>query len=248
MRGMVLAFALLSACTQAPSQKMAACTLPAPTILEQSGDPHGPDGRLLQVWEIADQPVLWSEASPAGAYAEFREAVRARGIETDAVALLKAAPTTDAELAANNGLVIENAAAWIRPAGCFEKLLVGLQYERVDTFKAPTEFVSVVMRSPDRARLKIYFFTINQDGIGRMSPVTEPAARDRAAGWTMELVLHPHAFHPGQPALDGIVAPSVPDAGFAFNAGEDGLEQSWITNGVSTVRIPASAFGLFVRE
>jgi hypothetical protein len=248
MRGILAGLLLvLAGCQATPPAETVACALPAPTVIEQTGDPHGADGRLLQVWEIADAPVLWSEASPAGGYADFREQVRTKGIETDAVALLKAAPTTDAKLAANNMLVVTHAGEWVRPAGCFEKLMVGLQHERIDTFKAPTEFVSVVMRSPDKARLKIYFFTVNQDGIGRMSPVTNPAALDREAGWTMELVLHPHAFHPGQPALNGIVAPSVPDAGFNFNASEDGLQQSWITNGIDTVRIPAAAFALFER-
>ncbi len=244
MRSALTALVVLTACQAAPQPDAAAsaCFLPEPRVLEQSGNPHGPDGRLLHVWEIADNPVLWSTASPAGAYRDFRDHVLARGIETDPVALLKASPTP------NNALVIAHANDWIHPAGCFEKLLTGYQHARIDTFASPTEFASVVMRSPDASRLRIYYFTINQDGIGRMSPLTDPAEEDRQAGWTMEIVLHPHVFHPGQPNLNGLLAPSVADAEFAFNFRDAGLKQSWITNGIHTVRMPAETFGIFVRD
>jgi hypothetical protein len=244
MRFALAALVLLTGCRAEPEQNssVSACTLPEPQVLEQSGDPHGPNGKLLQVWEIADRSVLWSEASPSGAYQDFRNQVEARGIETDPVKLLEAAPSP------NNRLVIAHASDWIKPAGCLEKLLTGYQHARIDTFAGPTEFASIVMRSPDRSRLRIYFYTINQDGIGRASPVTDPALRDRDAGWTMELILHPHTFHPGQPDLNGVVAPSIPDADLAFNLLDAGLKQAWVTNGIHTVRIPADAFGLFQRN
>lgn len=245
MRFVLAALVLLTGCQPGPdtNSSASACVLPKTAqVFEQSGDPHGPDGKLLQVWEMPDYPVLWSEASPAGAYQDFRRQIEAKAIEIDPVKLLKAAPTP------NNRLVIEHADRWIGPAGCLEKLLTGYQHARVDTFVAPTEFARIVMRSPDNSRLRIYFYTINRDGIGRMSPLAQPADRDRQAGWTMEIVLHPHAFHPGQPELDGLIAPSVADADFAFNQLGAGLKQAWITNGVHTVRIPADAFGLFERK
>lgn len=241
---LLLAIALLAGCATPPDQGAeGVCSLPAePVVLEQSGDPHGPDGRLLQKWEIADDPVLWSEASPDGAYADFHAEVAARKIETNPITLLERSPTV------NNALVVSRAGEWIRPAGCFEKLLTGFQHAWIGIFDAPTEFASIVMRSPDGARLRIYYLTINQDGIGRAGPLTNPAQADAADGWTMELVLHPHFFHPGQPELDGLIAPSVPDAHFAYNQRDVGLKQAWITNGVHTVRIPAEAFDLFQRE
>jgi hypothetical protein len=233
---------LLAGCQSTPTGDNRVCTLPAPTVLEQSGDPHGSDGRLLQVWDVPDDPVLWSDASPSGAYADFVAQVEQRKLETDPLTLLRRSPTP------NNLLVVSRADDWIRPAGCLEKLMTGYQHARIGVFDAPTEFASVVMRSPDGARLRIYYYTINQDGIGRASPFLDPADVDAARGWTMELVLHPHVFHPGQPELDGLVGPSVPDADLAYNLLESGLKQSWITNGIHTVRIPAEAFGLFTRE
>ena len=236
---------VLAGCqTQTLPLAASACTLPAPTILEQSGDPHGADGRLLQIWDVANDPVLWSNADPAdGAYADFRAKLTRSGEATDPLKLLAASPSQA------NGLVTANAASWIRPAGCLEKLMVGIQQARRDIFVAPTEFANVVMRSADAARLRIYFFTINQDGIGRMSPLTNPALVDHAQGWNVMLVMHTHAFHPGNALLNGIVSPSIPDADFQYNFAEEaGLEQAWITNGVSTVRIPAAEFGRFQRE
>ncbi|MEQ1779960.1 MAG: hypothetical protein ABMA14_01270 [Hyphomonadaceae bacterium] len=243
LAGVLLA---LAACQSAPPVADAAsvCALPAPTIIERTGDSHGADGRLLQVWELDDSPVLWSEATPTtGGYPDFREKLATAATETDPVKLLQASPT------ANNDQVVANAGSWIKPAGCFEKLLVGIQHTRRDIFLAPTEFVSAVLQSADGKRLRIYFFTINQDGIGRMSPVTNPVNEDHAKGWRVAFVIHMHAFHPGNAQLNGVVSPSVPDADFNFNFAEEaGMKAAWITNGVSTVRIPAKEFGRFQRE
>lgn len=247
MRAACLALALLTACATSPDASAPGrCELAeTPVVLLASGDPHGPNGKLLQVWTVADDPILWSEASPpTSGYVDFLAKLKLSGVETDPVRLLKSAAPMK-----NNAVVIEHADAWIHPAGCLEKLLLGLQHERIDTFRTPTEFASAVTQSPDGKRLKIYFYTVNQDGIGRASPFTDPAGNDVEQGWTLKLVLHPHVFHPGDATLNGPVAPSVPDAGLAFNLREGlGLRASWITNGISTVRIPASAFDLFERE
>lgn len=223
------------------SSYVATCALPAHrTILKQSGDPHGPDGKLLQVWEVKNDPVLWSTAAPRDPnYQDFLIKLRKTGIDTDPLAILAASPTP------NNDLVARNAHDWIKPAGCLEKLLIGYQHDRIDTFAAPTEFASLVLRSPDESRLRIYYYTINQDGIGRASPITDPAIAEMQTGWRLAVALHNHAFHPGQPKLNGITAPSDADAVFNINLAASGLEQAWITNGLHTVRIPASAFRQF---
>ena len=249
-RMLLVAGLLLAGCHAAPGPAVGpSCSLPEARVLEQSGDPHGANGRLLQVWEIADDPALWGEGRPVSeGYRDFREQAAAKGIETDPVKLLQASPATG-NLKINNDLVVYRAAEWIRPAGCFEKYLVGYQHARIDTFAAPTEFMAMVLRSADGARLRIYFYTINQDGIGRVGPVSEPALADVKQGWRVVLGMHTHVFHPGQPMLDGILAPSIADADFNANfAEESGMYSAWITNGIHTVRIPAEAFGLFKRE
>lgn len=234
---------LLAGChyQQAASSRGATCALPAnPTILQQSGDPHGPDGKLLQVWEVQNDPILWSTATPRDpSYQDFAIKLGKTGTDTDPLVILAASSTP------NNDLVARKAGDWIKPAGCLEKLLIGYQHDRIDTFAAPTEFASLVLRSPDGSRLRIYYYMINQDGIGRMSPVTQAALPDLQAGWRLAIALHNHAFHPGQPKLNGITAPSEADADFNANLADSGLEQAWITNGLHTARIPASAFSQF---
>jgi hypothetical protein len=218
------------------------CALPPARVIEQSGDPHAPGGRLLQVWEVADAAVWWSDADPSG-YGAFRAKVAKLAGETDPVKLLAQVRSP------NNRIVAERAADWIGPANCLEKLLQQMQDDRIDTFARPTEFAAVVLRSADGATLRIYFYTVNEDGIGRMTPVSAPATADYQSGWKVLGTLHNHAFHPGQPELNGPLAPSKPDGRFIVNfAASAGLAEAWITNGLHTARIPAAAFGLFERD
>lgn len=214
-----------------------------PKVLMEEGGPHARGSRLLQVWEVRDDPVFWSETVPeAGDYRRFRTELAGLAVETDPVRLLERSPGE------NNAIVVHNAGDWIGPAGCLEMLLIGHQHGRLNTFEAPSEFASIVLRSPDSERLRIYYYTINQDGIGRMDPVVAPALQDRRDGWEVLVALHSHVFHPGQPEIDGILAPSEPDADFHVRLHEQaGVKEAWITNGVDTVRMPASSFGVFSR-
>ena len=227
-----------------PAQAQTACAFETPPlVLMENGDPHAQGSRLLQVWEMRDDPVFWSQAEPASPdYQRFKAQVAERNIDTDPVRLLERSPTD------NNRIVLQNAGAWIGPAGCLEMLLYGYQHARMDTLEVPTEFASIILRSPDEARLRVYFTTVNQDGLGNMDPIVEPVLIDKRAGWQVLVALHSHVFHPGQPEIDGIPAPSEPDADFHVRLHEaSGLREAWITNGVDTVRMPASSFDGFTR-
>ena len=221
-------------------QAREACAFDSPpTVLFGQGDPHAKGGRLLQVWEVPDRRVWWSKVPPAG-YADFRARVARHVPQHDPRRLL-----TEAS-GANNAVVLAAPRGWIRPANCLEMLLQQTQDRRIDTFVAPTEFVGFILRSPEGRRLRVYFYTVNDDGIGRAAPVTDPVKRDRAAGWTVLAGLHNHNFHPGQPELNGPLGPSGPDAQFNANFAEAaGMREAWITNGIDSVHIPASAFGRF---
>ncbi len=225
-----------------PARADTACAIDTqPTVLVEKGEPNAAGSRLLKVWEVENAPVLWSEAVPdEKAYSDFRAEIASRGIETDPVVLLKRS------LTANNQIVIRNADQWIKPAGCLEMLMYGLQHARMNTFTSPTEFGTFVLRSADEQRLRIYFYTNNQDGLGNMDVVVAALQQDRQAGWNLLVALHSHVFHPGQPEIDGLLSPSEPDAGFHANIGASlMLREAWITNGIHTVRMPASSFGEF---
>lgn len=238
--GRALLFAALIALpVRQPAAQPLCAIAQKPVVLKTQGDPHQRGGLLLQMWEIADAPVLWSNADPASrGYRDFAAKRKEKVPDSDPLHLLAQSPNT------NNKLVAQNAKTWLRPATCLEKLLTGLQQERLDMFENPSEFASFVLRSGDRVR--IYFYTNNQDGLGRMSPLTDPVFEDVKKGWRVQFGMHNHPFHPGQPLLNGPPAPSVPDAHFHYNMREH-MREARVTNGVDTVRIPAVAFGSFER-
>lgn len=227
-----------------PARAEQACAFEnEPVVLVEEGAPHEAGSRLLQVWDVPDDPAFWLQTVPESeAYRSFRDEVEERGIETDPVRLLERSPTD------NNRLVVRNAGDWIAPAGCLEMLLYGYQHARMNTFTDPTEFGGIVLRSPGADRLRIYYITVNQDGLGNMDAIVRHVLEDRRKGWDVLVALHTHVFHPGQPELDGILAPSEPDADFHIRLHEvSGLQEAWITNGLHTVRMPASSFGDFTR-
>ncbi|TKT69546.1 hypothetical protein [Aquamicrobium sp. LC103] len=212
-------------------------------MLVEEGDPHEIGSRLLKVWEVEDNPVFWSETTPGSeAYSKFRGEVADLDIETDPVHLLEGSSIE------NSRIVHRNADDWIGPAGCLEMLMYGHQHARMNTFTDPTEFGSFILRSPDEERLRVYFYTNNQDGLGNMDVIVTPVLEDKREGWDVLVALHSHVFHPGQPEINGILAPSEPDADFHANLHASlGLREGWITNGVHTVRMPSSSFDDFTR-
>jgi len=241
----VALLALPSAVLASPS----VCALTAsPRVLASTGPKDAKGSQLLQVWEVPDAAVYWSDTAPdSNAYRDFMAGVERSVTVRDPVTLLQRSPAFGAPLLLRyNQLVASRAADWIRPAGCLERLLMAVQHDRVDTFARPTEFAAFVLRSPDQTRLRVYYLTLNEDWIGRVTPITERVLEDHKAGWTVLIGLHNHNFHPGQPALDGVLAPSEADAQLARTlAREAGLEAAWITNGLHTSHIPAQAFDLF---
>ncbi len=225
-----------------PAHADTACTFGTPpTVLTEEGDPHETGSRLLKVWEVEDSPVYWSETVPdSEAYSQFRAEVVDLDIETDPVRLLERSSIE------NSRIVRRNASDWIKPAGCLEMLMYGYQHARMNTFASPTEFGSFILRSPNKERLRIYYYTNNQDGLGNMDIIVTPVLWDKQNGWDVLVALHSHVFHPGQPEIDGVLAPSEPDADFHANLhAMMGLPEAWITNGINTVRMPASSFNDF---
>jgi hypothetical protein len=220
------------------------CSLPTPNILVSEGASHLPDSRLFQYWDIPDRAGLWAETGQtSSAYRRYIRKVRAMNVNTDPVVALTAYPGV------NNYLVKASAPQWIRPSNCLEKLLMGLQDSRVSILQAPTEFVSVVLKKPATNQLRIYFYSVNRNGIGAMTPITRRVDQDVADGWALKFVLHNHAFSATDAALNGILAPSNPDANFNVNfARSHGLPEARITNGLNTVVLPATSFDKFQTE
>jgi hypothetical protein len=168
-------------------------------------------------------------------------------VDTNPVSLLlrKASlPQTSPGDARNDSLVARESSRWVFPINCLEMLLIGIQNDRVGVLQQSTEFTAFILRSADGRRLRIYYYTRNEDGIGNVSTILTPVAHDYQEGWTVVANLHNHNFRPGQTDLNAVVSPSLPDAQlYQTLAARYQLREAWITNGLHTVRIPASAFG-----
>ena len=194
LRTLSLATALLHAPTLAAWQKLAParCNLGKPTsVLVREGDQRAADGRLLVRWDVKTSTIWDGTAQPSeGAYQSFRDELARRLVTTDPRRVLRRSPTT------NNLLVLAHARIWIKPATCLEKSLYGLQHDRISTFDEPTEFSAFVLSSPDNKTQRIYWYSVNRNGIGNASPLTDPVRGDVMAGWRVRYVLHSHPFKP----------------------------------------------------
>jgi hypothetical protein len=229
----------------------ASCRLDgAPTVLLEEGAPTEKGSRLLLAWEVNNDAAFWSDVVPElPSLAGFRGAIAAAGLDADPRALLRrslAAGAKDDPERRNLELVLEEGERWLGPISCLEALFFSYQAERMDMATSPTEFTVFLLRSADGTRLKIYYYTVNQAGIGNTRALTEAMAGDLAAGWRLWVNLHNHNFFLSKPDVGGWPAPGLSDMRlFLGLRDERGLEAIWVTNGFSTARIPAADFDRF---
>ena len=214
------------------------------TILQEVGDDHAAGAKLLKRWDIPNDEVWESDSTPrSGPYDQYyHEAVR-RAVETDPAKILLVNDTF------NNRVVAGHLHDWIKPASCLEKTLIGQQHSRMNMFSEPSEFASFVLLSRDEKTIRVYYYTINRNGIGKASPLIAPVRQDVQSGWQPLFVLHNHPIVPGDPQLNGAPSPSVPDADFQSGSAKYlGLPEARITNGFHTVHMPAGSFKEFRLE
>ena len=221
----------------------------AATTISTSGATHEPGSTLFQVWELDDSAVFWAAETPDSAgYAVFVRHLEESGLETDAAALLRVErqPGESAADLFNRGIALEEAERWIGPANCLERLLIGMQNERMPILGTPTEFAAVIMRAADARRVRIYHFAKNDVGFGGLGELLAPVGRDSEAGWTVHAFLHNHNFRSGRGVSSGVTAPSAADAQSQLALAEGlQLQEAWITNGIDTIRVPAADFRRF---
>lgn len=236
-------FALLVGC-----QAHAPCALRGSSeVVFEEGAPSAPGSRRLVLWEVEDDPVLWSTRRPASPSLEaFRQEVRRQVGDVSPRAILERAiaqPTSERETALNRQ-VLASVDRRVVPMRCFDAIFLSRQTERMDMVTAPTEVLAYVLRSADGRRLRIVEYTVNAPGIGRVGPVFEQVdAIVAAGGWRPWTVFHNHNFffEEEAPWRGGSVAPSAPDADLTMvMRDERGLPEIWITNGLSTLVLPTA--------
>ena len=210
------------------------CELPAPTVLLSES------GGVLQVWELPEQPVWFSDTLPrAAGYVAYRAAIRSAGADQSRPSVDVPKTQGDAEREvwrreqANVALMYAGGGD-VRAIGCLEAALFSLQDSRYSELTRPTEFIAHIRRKD--GRLKLYFGA----GDGPFPPKSvygiEEAAADVAAGWTYWVALHNHPLqtHGGKLVL-GVPVPSTSDVSLlAGLVARLGLREVWVTNGMYT--------------
>jgi hypothetical protein len=208
------------------------------------------EGRLLQYWIEKDRPALFQQTlPPSPALHAFRERI-SLALDPDSRALLEAqlAHVEGGDLE-NVRAVLEGRAGAIRSMRCLEGLLFSVQAERTvrlgsSMFETPTEFLSYVLaREGD---LKIYFYTVDQPGIGGLSTVHQPLQADLEAGWRVVGNIHNHNFFPASDRVLGGVVPSAADVQALRSARDSfGLPTASIVNGFHALEITGADLDAF---
>ncbi len=218
------------------------CELPgAPTVVFREG------AATLTRWDLDERAVLFSPTLPdRPAYRAFREAIRTDDAELRRPIADRAPPASDGEREMwrredhNAELVLSGKAGVLRPVHCLEALV----------FEPERETIVVVLRRTDagRARLRLYVGASDQMFPPKAVYGTTEAAADVTAGWHLDAVLHNHTVQRrGDRLALGMPTLSTADVSlFSGLAGDAKLASAWVTNGVYTAVVPASAFPLFL--
>ncbi len=205
---------------------------------------------LLQYWLEPARVELEAHALPdSPALHEFRAEI-SESLDTDPrTLLLTQLPLVEGGDAENVRLVLDGSAGTLRPMNCLEGLLLATQAERSvaqgrSMYSHPTEFLSYVLQRGDT--LKIWYYTVDQPGVGGLRTLHEPLARDLEDGWAVVTNIHNHNFFPDQERVLGGVVPSATDIQYLRNnQGSLGLPRAAITNGFHTLEIEGAEFRRF---
>lgn len=157
-----------------------------PNIVLEVGAPDAPGSRRLAVWDIPNDPALWTSQKPSSdALDTFLDEVGRRVGDTSPATLLTRAaapPTSPREIELNQWL-LQNLERLVVPMRCFDAILLARQAERLDMISSPTEVLAFVLRSEDHRRLKVIEYTVNQPGsVGSAPSWTRSTRPSRPAG------------------------------------------------------------------
>lgn len=225
--------------------ELAVCAPSAePVVVERS------ENLLLQYWLLPNHPSLASAVLPeAPSLRDFRERI-AGDLDPDPYELLqRQLPHVDGGDADNVRLVLEGRAGALRPMSCLEGWLFATQTARGmeegrTMYTHPTEFLSYVLERGDT--LKVWYYTVDQPGVGALARLHRPVEEDIDAGWMVVRNIHNHNFFPDADAVLGGTVPSATDVGLLRAMRSSiGLSRASITNGFHTIDLDSADFDAF---
>jgi hypothetical protein len=220
------------------------CIMPSPPhVVREQAD------MLLQYWLVKDRPQLYQNTlPPSPSLQDFRKRI-SESMNVEPYALLeRQLPYVSGGDAENVRLVLSGAVP-IRPMSCLEALLLATQAERSTNqgrsmHTHPTEFMSYVLQRGDS--LKIWYYTVDQPGIGGVARLHEPLMADVQQGWVVVANIHNHNFLPDAERVTGGVVPSATDIQYLRNVrGSLGATRGVIVNGFHAIDISAADFDRF---
>jgi hypothetical protein len=196
--------------------------------------------RVLQHWDVDDSPRWSSGMMPdSPAFRRFIRYVRARMDVSALDRYIKPSASATGPDERNTRLMLSEKIGDVAPIDCLEALLFSEQAMRHPMETRPTEFLALVLRRDERGkgRLRIWYFTVDQPGIGRPGPIVDAVTEDVKAGWKPVLNLHNHNFFfDKSPVVPGVPWPSANDAQVMKNLTFNGLPvpRTGVTNGFVT--------------
>lgn len=204
---------------------------------------------LLQYWLLEDRTQFHESTLPgSSSLMEFRERI-SQSMSVEPYALLKRQLSYVSGGDAENVRLVLNGAVPIRTMSCLESLLLATQAERSTSqgrsmYTNPTEFSSYILRRGDS--LKIWYYTVDQPGIGGLASLHVPVMADIQQGWAVVSTIHNHNFFPLADGVMGGVVPSATDIQYFRNVRSSmGVTRAVIVNGFHSLDISATDFDRF---
>lgn len=208
---------------------------------------------FLQFWIEENRPVFQEPVLPESeSLHQFRDQISQITDTNPLVILERQRSEVTGGDAVNVDLVLNGKAGAIREMSCLEGILFSHLTERSITqgksmYTDPTEFLSYGLTKGDS--LKIYFYTVDQPGIGGLSVFDDLLEQDRENGWIVSQNLHNHNFFPGAAMFLGGVVPGAGDVrAFRSAARRYGATKATITNGFHSIDMTSDDFMKFSDE
>ena len=211
-------------------------------------NPH----EVQELWTMEDEPFLWDTVVPeSSAFKSYINWVwgMTDPVQDNLIRIQREYFHSYPKMVKRFNLFLEGQVGTLFDARCFEMYLLARHTASFPLEQRPSEFMAFILRNKEQVnQLRVYFSS--GDANPDFSPPTselvlERIQNDLSQGWIFESHLHSHPFlkqvYPD--FLGGTVVPSDGDiSSFNFWAENTGLKEAWLTNGITTVKIPKTQF------
>jgi hypothetical protein len=138
----------------------------------------------------------------------------------------------------------------VRAISCLEARLLTEHLKRFPTWKKATEFQAIALTGNTQLgpTLRVYFASADLGGVTPTfgSLFETHIKRDIGDGWVPEFHLHNHPFNESRASNIDVAGTPIPSAGdansYIWLRNQLGLREARITNGFSTIELPARDF------